>query len=1092
MPSGRRRLLLDDSDGLAALCPLEAFSAALGRRSVDLVRGALAPGDVRLLLGPSESRDGPAVRLLEGARPGLWRVTEEHGRGDARRARLFDHFGEGLGAATIAAAAILPGGSPPTRGPGVASGARDGPAGGKDPRADVAEADPHALSGRGALVAPADAVAVGRALAAGREVVTFGPGGWSETGLVRAAKDAAQARALAAEAPLHPRNRRDAARRHLAVELLMNTVRPEPEALADLVADAVLAVSRRRPTVSIVITNHDYAPYLGAAIESALDQTLPAREVVVVDDGSMDGSRDVIASHPDVTAILKDNGGQASAFNAGAAAAGGDVVIFLDADDVLMPDAVAAIAEEDFTGVSRLSFALEIVDAAGTPTGLFPTSRRAEEGDLRGRLLHDGHLSMMPTSGNVFPRAVLDALLPMPEAPWRVSADVYLAFGAAFLGRIRHLDRALGRYRVHGRNAYYATFGAEANFDARKLAQRRRALLDVAGAMAGGSRFGSAREAAALRAVAARLGAGGAALARLRAALEGGHGLWRRPALPRLPLGGRRRRPRPSTRRLLAERSPPFFGGPCAWPVLAPGAEVALRPSRAARALLGHGWALTRDGGARADRGAATLGFELPGPRADWCVVLDHAAAEGEAQIVGRWVNGTGLGPARLGPSGRLVLRISAELLVPVDGGPGHRVGVLLETLRPEGPPLALTGLRLERVLPTGAGAPVLPLGRPIATRAGADGARFLAEGWAWADARGVGSAAAEACLRFSVAEETDLSLHLACDPPPVMVCVDDAAARTTPDAAGRGILVPIPRGAVGPDGGVRVAMLAPSDGTPLRLTGLRLDRDCGPAGRLIPGRWVARADLDAVEGPGGRLSVHARASAPSAPRLLVGLEPASDAAAPRTADIRVADRRLRAVIGAPALVPIALDDAGPRPVELRMRLDTGLRLTGLAQDPSWSPSTDDGPPAAWTYDADALANLVTDAADWEASDGALWLAAERGSLALPAPPSPADRLVVTVLTLPGTGQRLRLGVGSRWVEGAAETGPTELRVPLGRLAPSAAVRMSIATNGLVGAETLGLGTGGLLGGAIVRLAFEADAPSAPQGPASATNEHVG
>src|SRR3954451_20463787 len=96
-----------------------------------------------------------------------------------------------------------------------------------------------------------------------------------------------------------------------------------------------------RPLVSIVIDNYNYARFLPEAIESALAQTYPDTEVIVVDDGSTDDSREIIASYGSrVRPVLKTNGGQASAFNAGFAASRGDVVLFLDSDDTLFPEAV--------------------------------------------------------------------------------------------------------------------------------------------------------------------------------------------------------------------------------------------------------------------------------------------------------------------------------------------------------------------------------------------------------------------------------------------------------------------------------------------------------------------------------------------------------------------------------------------------------------------------------------------------------------------------------------------------------------------------------------------------------------------------------
>src|SRR5881275_3713644 len=92
---------------------------------------------------------------------------------------------------------------------------------------------------------------------------------------------------------------------------------------------------------SVVVNNHNYERFVADAVESALGQTYPETEVVVVDDGSTDGSRDILEQfRGDVELILKPNAGQRSAFNAGFERTSGDFVCFLDADDTLDPTAI--------------------------------------------------------------------------------------------------------------------------------------------------------------------------------------------------------------------------------------------------------------------------------------------------------------------------------------------------------------------------------------------------------------------------------------------------------------------------------------------------------------------------------------------------------------------------------------------------------------------------------------------------------------------------------------------------------------------------------------------------------------------------------
>lgn len=94
-----------------------------------------------------------------------------------------------------------------------------------------------------------------------------------------------------------------------------------------------------RPLVSIVVASHDYGRFLGEAIESALGQRWPALEVVVVDDGSTDDSVAVARRYP-VRLVTQANAGVARTRNRGVVEAKGELVVFLDADDVLAEDFV--------------------------------------------------------------------------------------------------------------------------------------------------------------------------------------------------------------------------------------------------------------------------------------------------------------------------------------------------------------------------------------------------------------------------------------------------------------------------------------------------------------------------------------------------------------------------------------------------------------------------------------------------------------------------------------------------------------------------------------------------------------------------------
>jgi glycosyltransferase involved in cell wall biosynthesis len=94
--------------------------------------------------------------------------------------------------------------------------------------------------------------------------------------------------------------------------------------------------------VSIIISCYNLARYLPEAVDSALAQTVPALEVIVVDDGSNDETAEVVRRYPGVRYIYRNNAGAAAARNTGASAANGEYLIFLDADDRLTSSAVEA------------------------------------------------------------------------------------------------------------------------------------------------------------------------------------------------------------------------------------------------------------------------------------------------------------------------------------------------------------------------------------------------------------------------------------------------------------------------------------------------------------------------------------------------------------------------------------------------------------------------------------------------------------------------------------------------------------------------------------------------------------------------------
>jgi glycosyltransferase involved in cell wall biosynthesis len=204
-------------------------------------------------------------------------------------------------------------------------------------------------------------------------------------------------------------------------------------------------------TCSIIISCYNKADYIAEAVESALDQSHSATEVIVVDDGSCDASPDVLrAFEGRATVITKPNGGQASALNAGFARSTGDIVIFLDGDDLLMPDVVERVMAAWRPNYSKIHFPLQKITAAGAVLAgaVLPPHKELPHGDLAPLVRRFGLYPSPPMSGNAFSRGFLRHVMPLHEPPYAGFADTPLIGLAGLLGEIGALATPGGFYRV--------------------------------------------------------------------------------------------------------------------------------------------------------------------------------------------------------------------------------------------------------------------------------------------------------------------------------------------------------------------------------------------------------------------------------------------------------------------------------------------------------------------------------------------------------------------------------------------------------------------------------------------------------------------
>jgi hypothetical protein len=206
------------------------------------------------------------------------------------------------------------------------------------------------------------------------------------------------------------------------------------------------------PRISVVVCNYNYAHYIAQAIESVLSQRYQAHELIVVDDGSTDDSISVIqryAAHG-VELIQQDNGGQVAAYNAGLPRCSGDVVLFLDADDALLPEALGAVAQAFEEGVVKVHYRLALMDPNGKLLDSVIPQDLASGDVARDFLRHGSAHPSAPASGNAYRRSVLTRIFPLPtDAQDRHGADFFCIYGSTLFGSVAACEQVLGLYRVH-------------------------------------------------------------------------------------------------------------------------------------------------------------------------------------------------------------------------------------------------------------------------------------------------------------------------------------------------------------------------------------------------------------------------------------------------------------------------------------------------------------------------------------------------------------------------------------------------------------------------------------------------------------------
>lgn len=217
--------------------------------------------------------------------------------------------------------------------------------------------------------------------------------------------------------------------------------------------------------VSIVVLNYNYARFVADAIESALGQTAEGCEVIVVDNGSTDHSLEVIARYAERVRLVRQsvNIGQGQGYNLGIEAARGEWIVWLDADDMLDPDAIATCLAAADADTAKVQYSLRLVDAEGQPLGgVVPFMRH--HGDVEPIIRRLGHYAGPPGSGNLYRRSAVAPYFPVKPSDWPICTDTVPFITAPFHGRVVDIERPLGSYRLHRKAAGTAAPGYRGNY----------------------------------------------------------------------------------------------------------------------------------------------------------------------------------------------------------------------------------------------------------------------------------------------------------------------------------------------------------------------------------------------------------------------------------------------------------------------------------------------------------------------------------------------------------------------------------------------------------------------------------------------------
>ncbi len=204
------------------------------------------------------------------------------------------------------------------------------------------------------------------------------------------------------------------------------------------------------PLVSVILSSYNYGRFLKQSIDSVLEQTYGNVQLIVVDDGSTDNSREIIESYGSrFISIFQTNSGHASTVNKGIEQTTGEIICFLDADDCFHLEKISKVVQsfQEHPEWGQIGHSWLTINAEGEIVGK-STSNILSQGDVKDLLLSCGRYASAISSALACRRSILNKVMPIRK--W--GADTYLNVTMPFYTLIGSINEPLMYYRMHGNN----------------------------------------------------------------------------------------------------------------------------------------------------------------------------------------------------------------------------------------------------------------------------------------------------------------------------------------------------------------------------------------------------------------------------------------------------------------------------------------------------------------------------------------------------------------------------------------------------------------------------------------------------------------